>query len=128
MRKPDLVAVFFGGTVGHSKVEKVKTHIRIVEIASRRFREDGLAGVGIAELMKEVGLTVGGFYKHFDSRDDLVAEAVSSAFGGWKRRVDAAASGGPPVSYARLIDEYLSEAHRKNPGRGCAFGALAGEI
>jgi hypothetical protein len=57
-----------------------------------------------------------GFYKHFDSRDDLVAEAVSSAFGGWKRRVDAAASGGPTMSYAKLIDEYLNEAHCDNPG------------
>jgi AcrR family transcriptional regulator len=54
--------------------------------------------------MKEAGLTVGGFYKHFDSRDDLVAEAVSSAFGGWKRRVDAAKAGGPSVSLAKLID------------------------
>jgi TetR/AcrR family transcriptional regulator, transcriptional repressor for nem operon len=49
--------------------------------------------------MKEVGLTVGGFYKHFKSRDDLVAESVGSALGFWKRQVDAAASGGPPVTY-----------------------------
>ncbi len=114
--------------MGHSKAEKAETHKRIVKIASKRFREDGLAGVGIAELMKEAGLTVGGFYKHFDSRDDLVAEAVGSAFGGWKRRRDAAASGGTPLSYESLIDDYLNEAHRDNPGTGCAFGALAGEI
>src|ERR1700720_994767 len=101
---------FLGGPMRHSKAEKAKTHERIVKIASRRFREKGLAGVGIADLMKEAGLTVGGFYKHFDSRDALVAEAVSSAFGGWKRRVDAAASGGPPVSYEKLMDEYLNEA------------------
>jgi len=114
--------------MGHSRAEKAKTHKRIVSIASKKFREEGLAGVGIAELMKEAGLTVGGFYKHFDSRDDLVAEAVSSAFGGWKRRVDAAASGGPPVSLAKLIDEYLNAAHRDDPGTGCAFSALAPEI
>ena len=114
--------------MGHSRAEKAKTHKRIVSIASKRFREEGLAGVGIAELMKEAGLTVGGFYKHFDSRDDLVAEAVSSAFGGWKRRVDAAKAGGPPVSYETLIDEYLNEAHRDNPGTGCAFSVLAPEI
>ena len=114
--------------MGHSRAEKAKTHKRIVSIASKQFREEGLAGVGIAELMKEAGLTVGGFYKHFDSRDDLVAEAVSSAFGGWKRRVDAAASGGPSVSLAKLIDSYLNEAHRDNPGTGCAFSALATEI
>jgi TetR/AcrR family transcriptional repressor of nem operon len=113
--------------MGHSRAEKAETHKRIVKIASKRFREDGLAGVGIAELMKDAGLTVGGFYKHFDSRDDLVAEAISAAFGGWKRRVDTAASGGP-VSFAKLIDDYLSEAHRNNPGTGCAFSALAAEI
>jgi len=114
--------------VGYSKAQKARTHKRIVAIASKRFREKGLAGFGIAELMKEAGLTVGGFYKHFDSRDDLVAEAVNSAFGGWRRRVDAAKSGGLPVSYETLIDDYLSEAHRDNPGTGCAFSALAPEI
>ena len=114
--------------MGHSRAEKAKTHKRIVSIASKKFREEGLAGVGIAALMKEAGLTVGGFYKHFHSRDDLVAEAVSSAFGGWKRRVDAAASGGPSVSLAKLIDDYLNAAHRDDPGTGCAFSALAPEI
>ena len=114
--------------MGYSKSQKTRTHKRIVSIASKRFREKGLAGFGIAELMKEAGLTVGGFYKHFDSRDDLVAEAVSSAFGGWKRRVDVAKVGGPSVSLAKLIDEYLNEAHRDNPGTGCAFSALAPEI
>ena len=114
--------------MGYSRAQKAKTHERIVKLASKRFREEGLAGIGIAELMKEAGLTVGGFYKHFDSRDHLVAEAVNSAFGGWKRRVEAAKSGGPPVSYEKLIDEYLNEAHRNNPGTGCAFSALAPEI
>jgi len=114
--------------MGYSKAQKTRTHQRIVGIGSKRFREKGLAGFGIAELMKEAGLTVGGFYKHFDSRDDLVAEAVSSAFGGWRRRVDAAKSGGLPVSYEKLIDDYLSETHRDNPGAGCAFSALAPEI
>src|SRR5258708_7258516 len=112
----------------HSKAEKAKTHKRIVAIASKRFREEGLAGIGIADLMKEAGLTVGGFYKHFKSRDALVAEAVGSALELWKRQVDAAASGGPPVTYESLIDEYLSEAHRNHPGTGCPVGALAGDL
>ncbi len=114
--------------MGYSKAQRAKTHERIVKLAAKRFREEGLAGIGIAGLMKEAGLTVGGFYKHFDSRNDLVAQAVNSAFGGWKRRVDAAKSSGPPVSYEKLIDDYLSEAHRDNPGTGCAFSALAPEI
>jgi len=75
--------------MGYSKAQKARTHKRIVTIASKRFREKGLAGFGIAELMKEAGLTVGGFYKHFDSRDDLVAEAINSAFGDWQRRAEA---------------------------------------
>src|SRR5258708_18234134 len=119
---------FLGDSMGHSKAEKAKTHERIVAIYSRRFGEEGLGGIGIAALMKEAGLTVGGFYKHFDSRDQLVAEAVNSAFGGWKRRGDAAKSSGPPVSYEKLIDDYLNEGHRDNPGTGCAFSALAPEI
>src|SRR6202453_1359489 len=101
--------------MGYSKAQKEKTHKRVVAIASKRFREEGLAGVGIAELMKEAGLTVGGFYKHFDSRDELVAEAVSAAFGIWQRQKEAARSSGRRLSFAKLIDDYVSDVHRKNP-------------
>jgi TetR/AcrR family transcriptional repressor of nem operon len=114
--------------MGYSQAQKEKTHKRIVAIASKRFREKGLAGFGIAELMKEAGLTVGGFYKHFDSRDELVAEAVNAAFGIWQRQKEAAESSGQPFSFAKLVDDYLSDVHRKNPGAGCAFSALAPEI
>jgi TetR/AcrR family transcriptional repressor of nem operon len=114
--------------MGYSRAQKEKTHKRIVAIASKRFREKGLEGFGIAELMKEAGLTVGGFYKHFDSRDELVAEAVGAAFGIWQRQKEAAEFGGQPLSFAKLIADYLSDVHRKNPGTGCAFSALAPEI
>ena len=114
--------------MGYSRAEKEKTHKRIVAIAAKRFRENGLAGIGIADLMKEAGLTVGGFYKHFGSRDELVAEAVGSALGTWERQVDAAAAGGPPVTYGSLVNEYLTETHRKHPGTGCAVAALSGDI
>src|SRR3984957_17324555 len=113
--------------MGYSRAQKEKTHKRIVAIASKRFREKGLAGFGIAELMKEAGLTVGGFYKHFDSRDELVAEALSDAFGSWQLQ-KAAESSGRPLSFEKLIDDYVSDVHRKNPGAGCAFSALAPEI
>src|SRR3984957_13143517 len=119
---------FFGGSMRHSKAEKAKTHKRIVAIASRRFREEGLAGIGIANLMKEAGLTVGGFYKHFKSRDALVAEAVGSSLGMWKDQLAAAAAGGPPLTYESLVDDYLSEAHRNHPGTGCPISALAGDL
>ena len=112
----------------HSKTEKANTHKRIVTIAAKKFREEGLAGIGIADLMKEAGLTVGGFYKHFKSRDALVAEAVGSALEMWKDRIDAAAAGGPRVTYESLVDDYLSEAHRNYPGMGCPVSALAGDL
>src|SRR3984957_20267886 len=103
----------------HSKAEKAKTHERIVAIASKRFREEGLTGIGIAEPMKEAGLTVGGFYKHFKSREDLVAESVGSAPGFWKSQVETAASGGRPVTCESLVDDHVSETHCNHPGTGC---------
>jgi TetR/AcrR family transcriptional repressor of nem operon len=114
--------------MGHSRAGKAKTHERIVTLASKRFREKGLTGIGIAELMKEAGLTVGGFYKHFGSRDDLVAQAMRLASGEWKRKLNAAASGGAPITFEYLVDDYLSEAHRDHPGTGCPVSALSADI
>src|SRR5260370_6238190 len=112
----------------HSKTEKENTPKRIVRVAAKKFREEGLTGIGIADLMKEAGLTVGGFYKHFKSRDALVAEAIGSALELWKDRIDAAAAGGPRITYESLVDDYLGEAHRNDPGMGCPFGALARDL
>jgi TetR/AcrR family transcriptional repressor of nem operon len=78
--------------------------------------------------MKETGLTVGGFYKHFGSRDDLVAEAMRWAGGEWKRKLNVAASDGAPITFEFLVDDYLSEAHRDHPGTGCPVSALAADI
>ena len=114
--------------MGHSQEHKIKTHQRIVRTAAKRFREKGLDGVAIADLMKELGLTVGGFYKHFDSRDDLVAESFCAAAGPWQKQLLAAESGGPPVTYQGLVDSYLTETHRDHPGNGCPISALACDI
>jgi TetR/AcrR family transcriptional repressor of nem operon len=114
--------------MGHSQADKGRTHARIVEIAARRLRERGLENVGVAELMQEAGLTVGGFYKHFASRDELVAEAVGACFGKWQAALDRQAEGGPRVSFATLVDAYLSPAHRDGAGGGCPFGALAADL
>ena len=75
--------------MGHSQADKAQTHERIVAIASRRFRERGLEGIGVADVMKEAGLTVGGFYKHFDSREALVVEALAASFGTWQGQIGA---------------------------------------
>jgi TetR/AcrR family transcriptional regulator, transcriptional repressor for nem operon len=111
-----------------SKTEKANTHKRIVTIAAKKFREEGISGIGIADLMKKAGLTAGGFYKHFKSRDALVAEAIGSAMELWKDRIDAAAARGPRFACESLIDEYLSVAHRDDPGMGCPVSALAGDL
>jgi TetR/AcrR family transcriptional regulator, transcriptional repressor for nem operon len=115
-------------SMGHSQSEKKSHHERIVRTAAKRLREKGLEAVAIADVMKEVGLTVGGFYKHFESRDDLVIEALRAAAGLWARPVEPAASDGPPLSFASLVDDYLSEKHRDRPGSGCPIGALAGDV
>src|SRR5258707_4438157 len=107
-----------GAPMRHSRTEKAKTHERIVAIASKKFREEGLAGIGIADLMKEAGLTVGGFYKHFKSRDALVAEAVGSSLDMWKDRIDAAAAGGSRLTYECPVHYYLSGAPRNHASHG----------
>ena len=114
--------------MGYSQDQKIKTHQRIVRTASKRIREKGLEGVAIGDLMKEAGLTVGGFYKHFDSRDDLVLEALRAATGPWEKQFLAAEAGGPPVTYESLIDAYLNETHRDHPGNGCPMSALACDV
>src|ERR1700751_1956514 len=112
--------------MGHSQSEKKSNHERILRTAAKRLREKGLEAVAIADVMKEVGLTVGGFYKHFDSRDDLVMEALRSA--SWQRSAQPADASEPSLSLAECIDEYLSEKHRDRPGSGCLIGALAGDV
>src|SRR5215469_11237411 len=114
--------------MGHSQSDKARTHARIVAIAAQRLRERGLDGMGLADLMKEAGLTVGGFYKHFASRDDLVAQAVGACFGRWQAALDRQAEGGPAVTFAKLVDAYLSAAHRDGAGTGCAFAAVAADL
>src|SRR5882724_4000188 len=113
--------------MGYSKAQKTRTHKRIVSIASKRFREKGLAGFGIAELMKEAGLTVGGFYKHFGSRDDLVAEAVSACFAQSEDAIERQAATGERT-LARVADWYLTPEHRDNKGAGCPFAAMAPDL
>ena len=102
---------------------------RLAEIVGKRrvlFRPSELltySSDGLPSYHKQPGLAV-----FPGTRDELVAEAVSAAFGVWQRQKEAAESGGQPLSFEKLIDDYVSDAHRKNPGAGCAFSALAPEI
>jgi TetR/AcrR family transcriptional repressor of nem operon len=104
------------------KKTKSRTHARILKVAAKRFRELGLDGIGVADVMKQAGVTVGAFYKHFKSRDELVVEALGTAFkdlDAWEKHAE---------TLAQLLKFYLTEYHRDNPGIGCAMGALLGDM
>jgi TetR/AcrR family transcriptional regulator, transcriptional repressor for nem operon len=113
----------------YSREHKLETHARIVKRASVRLREKGAHGIGVADLMKDAGLTHGGFYAHFDSREALVIEAFSHAMDRATERWRKAAEAMPPEKrLAAVVDVYLSPAHRDNAGHGCAVPSLAAEI
>jgi TetR/AcrR family transcriptional repressor of nem operon len=114
--------------MGHSQADKARTHDRIVAAASKEFREKGLNGIGVADIMTLAGSSAGGFYKHFASRGALVAEAVEAAFGAFDARIHAGAVAGRPVTFDHLLDEYLDVQHRDNPGDGCPFATLSSDL
>ncbi len=117
--------------MGHSQADKAESHDRIVRVAAARFRETGVHSIGVDELMKEAGLSHGGFYRHFPSRDDLVAEAVERALhDSGKETVDAVANSklSKPVLLIALVDKYLSTAHRDDLATSCAVTTLAGDV
>jgi TetR/AcrR family transcriptional repressor of nem operon len=113
--------------MGHSQTEKTRNHDRIVEIAARRIREAGTETPGVAEIMAAAGLTHGGFYKHFGSRDELIAEAAEHTYG----ESEAAARhviDGADDPLAAFVDWYLSSEHRDDPGSGCSVVALGNDV
>jgi TetR/AcrR family transcriptional repressor of nem operon len=113
----------------YSKEHKLETHARIVKKASVRLRERGAHGIGVADLMKDAGLTHGGFYAHFDSREALVVEAFAFAMDRSMERWRKLAEQTPPEKrLATIVDSYLTPLHRDDPGRGCAVPALGAEI
>jgi TetR/AcrR family transcriptional repressor of nem operon len=101
---------------------------RIVEAAGALFRANGFDGIGVADIMKAADLTHGGFYGHFASKDDLIGEASRRAMGraavNWERVVANA----PDAPYVALLKHYLTPRHRDDPGQGCAFAALGGDV
>jgi TetR/AcrR family transcriptional repressor of nem operon len=113
----------------YSKEHKQETHARIVRKASMRLREKGAHGIGVADLMKEAGLTHGGFYAHFDSREALLIEAFAYAMDRsmayWRK---STAETSPEKRLAMIVDSYLTASHRDDPGRGCAVPTLGAEI
>jgi TetR/AcrR family transcriptional regulator, transcriptional repressor for nem operon len=113
----------------YSKEHKFQTHERIVKKASVKLREKGAHGIGVADLMKDAGLTHGGFYAHFNSRDALVIEAFTHAMdrstARWRKLSEET-----PVEkrLSKIVNTYLAPVHRDDLGHGCAVPALAAEI
>ncbi|MGW3635275.1 TetR/AcrR family transcriptional regulator [Streptomyces sp. NPDC005122] len=115
--------------MGHSQAAKAESRDRVLRITARRIREEGLTRPGVAELMNEAGLTHGGFYKHFSSREDLMRQAAALALVDGEAKMARAARRNREEPRTGLIDSYLSARHRDAPGTGCAvvsLGAAAG--
>lgn len=112
-----------------SRDDKAASRERIVAIAARRIREAGTDQPGVAEVMNAAGLTHGGFYKHFASRDELIAAAVQRAMVDSEPRIAAmVAESGSDDLLAAFVDAYLSEEHRDEPGTGCGVAALNADV
>ena len=107
-----------------SREEAARNRERILDAAAQLFRERGFDGIGVADLMKAVGLTHGGFYGHFSSKEDLMAQACARALSRslevWSKRADSA----PDDPLLWIAGGYLSSKHRDNPGAGCVLAAL----
>ena len=110
----------------YAKEHKQATRQRIIETAGRRLKRDGIDGSGVATLMKDAGLTNGAFYAHFESKEDLVATAVSEQLRGQREWLTSFPSGRDGVE--QMVRTYLSAEHRDNPEEGCPSAALLDEI
>ena len=114
-----------------SPSRKELSHARIVDVASRAIRRAGYRGVGVADIMKEAGLTHGGFYAHFDSRDALVVEAMARAgqdnIDSLTKVIERRLTQGD-TRFQALVETYLHETHMERTEDGCVIAALASEM
>lgn len=113
----------------YTQAHKARTRARIVAAAARAFRAEGISKVAIPALMRDAGLTHGGFYAHFANKEELVAEACVRGLSESSRAIMAEAESQPPDDALRLIIRaYLSRGHRDHPETGCSIAALGTEI
>jgi TetR/AcrR family transcriptional regulator, transcriptional repressor for nem operon len=111
--------------VSREQADKNREHV--IDVASRLFRERGFEGIGVADLMKEAGLTHGGFYGQFKSKEDLKIQASRRALSRNKDRWAKVLAETPSEKLSALARFYLSDAHRDRRGEGCALAALGGD-
>lgn len=102
-----------------SREQMAENRRRILDVAGRLFKEKGFDAVSVAEVMRAAGMTHGGFYGHFTSKDDLVAQTLAHALGG-----DSVEGSG----FNNFVSSYLAPRHRDNPGKGCPTAGLAAAI
>lgn len=114
--------------MGHSQAEKAQNRERILAEAARQIREGGLESVSVAQLMKSVDLTHGGFYGHFESRSELISLALERALAEGKVAVRAANDAGEGPDFSEMVGRYLSRTHRDSTRSGCAIAALATDV
>jgi TetR/AcrR family transcriptional repressor of nem operon len=112
-----------------SRVETAETRKRIVETASKVFLEHGIAATGIADIMAAAGLTQGGFYRHFESKEQLVAEASEVAFDQILERIEASISGmAPRQALDTIVQIYLYQREKQDPVYLCPLASLGSEL
>jgi TetR/AcrR family transcriptional repressor of nem operon len=112
-----------------SREDAAETRRRIVETASRLFRQRGLTSVSVADIMGALGLTVGGFYRHFESKEALVVEAIEAASEEMVANyAEVRASAGGRAHTSALLNNYLSKRHRDHPERGCPVAGLCADV
>jgi TetR/AcrR family transcriptional repressor of nem operon len=112
-----------------SREETAETRRNIVKTAGIRFRQNGICETGLADLMESAGLTHGGFYRHFDSKDQLVSEASAGAFAAKIGEMQASASTARGrKALEAIVNDYLSPEHRKGRAHGCPLAALGSEL
>ena len=117
---------FGGGVMRYPAAETAEKHERILNEASRLFREHGFSGVSVSEIMKATGLTHGPFYNHFDSKEALMADSVMH---GMEATLDGLEeTEGSAKGWADYLKRYLSVSHRDACGAGCTMAALAAEV
>lgn len=113
----------------YSDTHKQETRAKVLKAAARQIRSRGPSGVSVADVMSEAGLTHGGFYAHFASKDELVGAAIDHAFSDRRAKLRAATEGLGDAAYlANLVDAYVSAAHRDRPERGCPITTLTTEL
>ena len=108
--------------------EPLSTRERILSKAAEQLRESGMESISVNKLMRSVNLTHGGFYGHFASRSELVAEALECALKDGEKTARASAASDKPREFAAMVKSYLSRSHRDSSNSGCAISALAAEV